>query len=273
MHMIFNDVEIDSNQYFEVVDSLHKLKNQVCEYFNMDMYNLRWYHVVTYLQETYKVTFVYKELPKQFNGKTSRYGNNLITVLNTNDALNDGRKHFTAMHEVTHAVLHLDGPVNNRTFYSNSVTEVSHDLKEIQADIGASELMMPSEAIYEACCDHQTFRNMCNTFEVSYGALNTRLLNYLVFEKQMELPQALSMITDFRYRNNMNLDWYIQYSDAIIDTFSDVETEAFGQYHDGFDGYKEYVENCYPEFFNNVSLPTVLLIYKEHLALSNPDNW
>lgn len=274
MHMIFNDVEIDSNQYFEVANSLYDLKEKVCNYFNITMSQLRWFHVMNYLKDTGKVIFQYGYFSKEFNGKTRRIDkNHILTMLNTNEENNDGRKHFTAMHEVTHSVLHLDGALSNKTFYSNSANDVSSDLKEIQADIGASELLMTSEAIYQACCSHQTFRNMCNTFEVSYGALNTRLLNYLVFEKNMYFPLALKLVTNFRYRNNQDLEWYIQYCDSILSIFDDVQTETYGEYSNGFDGYNNYIKSCYPTFWINVSASTVYLVYQQYLSLKNPSDW
>ena len=70
--MMFNDVEIDSDQYFEVVLSLTQLKNEVCCYFNISFEKMRWYHVVSYLETTGKVIFSYQNLPKNFNGKTKK---------------------------------------------------------------------------------------------------------------------------------------------------------------------------------------------------------
>lgn len=274
MHMIFNDVEIDSNQYFEVVNSLYDLKKEVCNYFNITMSQLRWFHIMNYLKDTGKVIFQYGYFSKEFNGKTRRIDkDHILTMLNTNEENNDGRKHFTAMHEVTHSVLHLDGALSNKTFYSNSANDVSSDLKEIQADIGASELLMTSEAIYQACCSHQTFKDMCNTFEVSYGALNTRLLNYLVFEKNMYLPLALKLVTNFRYRNNQDLDWYIQYNDAIMDSFEKSNFDFSEENGTGYKGFASYIKLFFPAFYQNVSVSTLYLTYQQYLSLKNPSDW
>lgn len=264
MHMTFNDVEIDSDQYFEVALSLNQLKNDVWLYFNISFEKMRWYHVVNYLENTGKVIFSYQNLPKNFNGKTKKVGNKIFTMLNTNDENNDGRKHFTAMHEVTHGVLHLDGPVKDETFYSNNITETSQDLKEIQADIGASELLIPSEGLFDACINKLSFDQMCNSFECSYGALNTRLLNYLVFERNLTMPLALELVIDFRYHMKKDLCWFIEYGESINANYQSFICDAYSEYSSNFDGFQEYLKSYFLEFSQNTSLRTQYISYRQY---------
>ena len=266
MEMTYKDVEISSDDYFKVSKSLEKLKEDVCAFYKIPHEKMRWYHVVNYLKETNRVIFSYQSLPKEFNGKTKKYGDRIVTILNTNSDNNDGRRHFTALHEVTHAILHIKGSKPGLTLYSNNITSPSRDFKEVQADLGASELMFPKEALLYTCAKRYSFFKMCDIFECSHGALNTRLLNYLVFEMQIDINTALTVVNSFRYRGNLGLCWIIGGSEYIAQSYLEYRN-GFYEYdvQEDFQAFSEFLKMC-ETAYDDCTLLERKILYKYYIS-------
>lgn len=218
MSIMYKGVEIEKEDYFEVSNSLAGLKKSVCKHCGIEAKDMRWHHVVEYLNETKQVIFINHDFSVDFfGGKTQKSDDNILITLNTNDSIINGRKHFTAMHEVTHAFLHIDQSTS--PLYLRDVNTLSKDYKEVQADLGASELMLPREALIAACAKNKSFYDMCYVFDCSYGALYLRLLNYLVFELRLKKGVALQLLSAYKKGWDLGVCWIIGHLKDIVDAF------------------------------------------------------
>lgn len=249
MYMEYHGVEIDDMEYFSISNALIELKEKVCNYYKIKMCDLRWYNIQLYLQDTHKVIFTRVNVSEKFNGKTTMRDGVILITLNQNNELNSGRKHFTAMHEISHAVLHMNEITPHQDLYYSG--ETSHDLKEIEADIGASELAMNDDAILQACQNGLSFYEMSNDFDVSHGALYTRLVNYLVFTMELNSQVARQILNRFRYAKRPFVIWYISESDNIINQYKST-AGAIENTAESFCDFSDFIKNNYPEFYSEL---------------------
>lgn len=212
MAFIDYDEETLLEDYWITKSSLSQLITDTSFYFDLHPDDLRWFHFRKYAEDKLNVVFAPVDIPTEvngkivFNGKTVRQSNNegYVITYNTTKKLNKGRQNFTVMHEISHVILHM-----NRSNVSVMNKSNENSLAERQADIGASELMIPTTGILEMFGKKSSFAGMCNTFECSYSALTIRLLNMLVFEYQVSLPYARQFVNGFRYKDDSSIKEFV----------------------------------------------------------------
>lgn len=260
MHIEYNGIEIDDDQYNNIANAMFDLKLSVCQYFGKSPSQLRWRDYWDFINEKNSIEIEYVDLPSEFMGKTKKDSAGIIMILNSNDRLNSGRKHFTFLHELSHVLLHLKELRNYQTFYYNVGSDTSSDLKEIEANIGASELLMDTTAIEKNCLVNPTFSEMRTEFDVSNSALQMRLQNLLVFKYNVNFNTAKTFINGFRYRGQTAFPWYISRKDEI--------EEYFINFLDGsnLDTFKNFVDETrvvFPTVYNNLNGLSLKLIYQE----------
>lgn len=90
------------------------------------------------------------ELPDDISGLIKRKGKDGQPVMAINESHNKERRRFTAAHEIAHFLLHVLDPlhVDAAQVYFRSKSSVP-DVREIQANSFAAELLMPTEFLLE----------------------------------------------------------------------------------------------------------------------------
>lgn len=123
------------------------------------------------------------------SGVIARRGTNVSILVNQSDSAN--RKRFTIAHELGHHFLHLmshdgdyvDGQIDLfRDDDAATANNASLRAAEVQANIFASALLMPQDAVLEAYKQNANVETLAQWFNVSTEAMGYRLrrlgLNY-----------------------------------------------------------------------------------------------
>lgn len=108
-------------------------------------------------------------------------GENPRKLIYVNSKEHEGRKNFTIAHELGHYILHMDKEKDEIITSFRG----SKDVREREADMFASELLMPTELVlieyYKTI--YPTVRQLSKKFEVSEAAMRYKLdrlgLNYI----------------------------------------------------------------------------------------------
>jgi Zn-dependent peptidase ImmA (M78 family) len=110
-----------------------------------------------------------EDVPENFSGLVN-HEQKLVVI---NGGHNNGRKRFTAAHELGHIILH---PGENKTDYRISFDNFSkNDPKETEADHFAAEILMPYKQFALAYSRHDGFiPRVADYFGVSIGAATIR---------------------------------------------------------------------------------------------------
>lgn len=133
--------------------------------------------------ENYKeLKKMFTKFDKNFNGVLEdkeacvmNNNNKFILVINTDKITTYERYRFTLAHELGHIKLkHVE---NKKILCRDSLSKTGEDLKEIEANNFAANLLMPVELIIDMVESGKTFAEIKDTFKVSIGALTNRLSN------------------------------------------------------------------------------------------------
>lgn len=121
------------------------------------------------------------------SGILFREGNRIIIGVNQNHI--ETRKRFTVGHEIGHLILHGDEPLHVDKVFAvnlrNHVSSEAVDLREIEANAFAAELLMPTDMIRQkiqvlpGILDYEkdaVIRKLAKEFKVSPQAMTIRLI-------------------------------------------------------------------------------------------------
>lgn len=92
------------------------------------------------------------ELPSDVSGLIKRKGKDGQPVMAINDGHGKERKRFTAAHEIGHFLLHVLDPLHvdaAQLYFRGPKTSEVPDVREIQANAFAAELLMPAVSLLE----------------------------------------------------------------------------------------------------------------------------
>lgn len=93
-------------------------------------------------------------------------------------ARDDGylRKRFSIAHEIGHYVLHKEACEDGRHIsYRDEISSLGFDIKEIEANFFAANLLMPYKKVMELVKNKYTLEEMANFFNVSNVSMGYRL--------------------------------------------------------------------------------------------------
>lgn len=148
---------------------------------------------------------------KVVDGVTRLIDGRLVTIINRSKPIK--RTNFTTMHELYHAIEHYEYDLNGNPFADKIVDT---EIKELQADIGASYLMANDIAVEFCITNKFTFNEMKDRFDFSAPALHSRLINYVEFTLQRGKDEAKEIVYQFRYKDsNFLLGAQILYNDWV----------------------------------------------------------
>lgn len=176
---------------------------------------------------------------KKFSGFSSYIRKNFVVYINSSYTL--GHERFTAAHELYHLLFDKEILMNKKLLSPNN-----KDMNERNANIFATEFLMPEEGVYDFC--HKKINGnlepkhiiwLQNNFQVSYRAMLKRLLELEICDKSVfdELvkycsndPKYIKMIKELTikegYTTNLIEPSYIYsipqpYIQTIIDNYED----------------------------------------------------
>lgn len=146
-----------------------------------DLKKLRKYFpiVIESITDSINVKVIKYPFSNEISGTFIRKGNQLL--IGVNKGHHEHRRRFTIAHEIGHCILHSIDMLHSdcedleTVFYR--ADKVSN-IKEIEANLFAAELLMPEDAIHTCIKnDIDTILNLAEFFNVSEYAMRYRLTN------------------------------------------------------------------------------------------------
>lgn len=218
----YPDLEFDdlSRAFSTASFNVSELSNKIATETDKPIGELRTSDFIDYTRETEPVEFV----PYAFKGKMAEIfggsimiaGNGLVEI-GYNSSVNEGRQHFTILHEVNH--LYNDVPrgmagesfsdVINQGAYSEQ-----EQYREAIANFGAAIMQIPDEPLFRMICEGASIEgDFSNEFQSSYAANFTRVRDYLIFNYQVTPTVAYELTKDYRYHPHENVirKWFSQH--------------------------------------------------------------
>lgn len=194
MHTAYKEAEKNSN----------KIRKITANYFNVSETSLRYRDYVNYCINKKNVDFV----PYQFTGDAAKIfagslmiGNN-STIIGFNSTMNDGRCHFTQLHEINHLFNDVKEGATGESFPDLLQAEgynPEEQYREAVANFGASMLLIPEEPMYKCILEgHDLEQGFSREFESSYSANFTRLRDYLIYICGATAYGAWSAIEEYK---------------------------------------------------------------------------
>ena len=107
----------------------------------------------------------YEDLPDNISGALDLRDKEKPIML-INSSQNEKRQNFTKAHELAHYFLQKDDPclhIDDPIFYRSQISETGIDIKEVQANTFAAELLMPEDLINELLKMNKTDKENINT--------------------------------------------------------------------------------------------------------------
>lgn len=182
---------IAHSEYYRIKDEIYPFISQVAKHYNKPISHIRHYDISEYCENNMNVIIKYPKFNKlMVDGFADKLDDYFIITIN-NQGIRQ-RKVFTLMHEITHCLLHFkDTP---RHFSSDVDRHTQH---EIEANVGASLLLINDEALEEYLYRKYSFGRMLNTFGCSKNALRTRLINYYQYNLFIDNCDAKKIVFNF----------------------------------------------------------------------------
>ena len=193
----------DDSLYFRVCRKMDSFIEDVAQYYNVDVHELKHYHYVKYCEEVLGYEFHPMIVGKHSRNKlwaNITFVDDFAIILYNKSTNNRGRVHYSISHEISHAV--LEHHKNGTQVFAEMVDAGNYSederIIEYEANIGASLLMLNDKAL-EKCIEYDlTFFSICNKFQMSYKALEVRLYNYFKFNYECRDYLANRIAESFR---------------------------------------------------------------------------
>lgn len=258
--MYYQDYAVESQEYYEIRGAIEPLRREVAVYYNISPEELTYDDYFEYARTQYSVVFVPlindgvdQNNKIVFNGHLDFREGHYTIFYNISNLTTIERQRFTIMHELMHLWLHIGSGLE----YCNEKD------KEFQADIAASELFLPSKKLEAMLTQKYYFQWITQKTGMSKGALNTRLFNYLVFEKNVSLSATRTIVKEFRFNNDISLCYYVAYDTRIKKEF---ETSDFDEI-DTLEKFLSILKQKFSDFVDNTYRLIQKLIYQEVLQV------
>ena len=190
--------------YFKVERKLDEVMKDVSNYFDLPPSKLR--H--THFREYCELALGFEFHPNITGYISQRKLEAFIQftevgpmIMYNPNARNTGRVNWSISHEICHALLE-----HNKTgtqVFSQLINEGGYSYEdkelELEANFGASILMMNTQALEHFIGKECPFNNLCFEFCMSYAALSNRLINYLMFHHGFSYNAANKVVELFKY--------------------------------------------------------------------------
>ena len=139
---------------------------------------------VTKVAEHYGLLIREQELEDAVSGMLLVRDKRAVIGVNRNHHLN--RQRFTVAHEIGHYLMHTDQSqifIENLSLYRNQLSESGTNVREIEANAFAAELLMPTKVLkkvvggrlIDAFYDEPIIRHLASEFGVSTQAMTVKL--------------------------------------------------------------------------------------------------
>lgn len=204
----YKGVYVDKETYFNAINKIAGLHHQVAIYCKVYPIDLRWHHFKQYAEDVLNFEIVYRDFGRVSSNIVSGmlYSNcgTIAIGINTNMKINEGRQHFTMLHEISHGIAHVNKNLQTQSFkdlISNSSYSPEDIIIENEADFCASIMIIPDEALVDSLRFFASFNDFCNIFEASYACVNTRLFNYLIYNHNLPSSIVRRIVNKYRYEN------------------------------------------------------------------------
>ena len=186
---------IEQTEYNRIKREIYPFIERVSKHYNKPISHIRHYHISEYCENNMNVIIKYPKFNKlMVDGFADKVDDYFIISINDN-AIRQ-RKTFTLMHEITHCLMHFKD--NSRHFSSDIERNTQN---ELEANIGASLLLINDEALDECLYKGYSFNRMLNTFGCSKNALYTRLVNYFQYNFSIYNNLAKKLVYNYSKGN------------------------------------------------------------------------
>lgn len=179
--------KLSLSEYNDVLKTTEKFLKESAKFNNIHIEELRWFHHVHYCEKVLGYYFEPFKFESKLNeilaGYITRINGKVIVGYNTSDKIVDGRKHFSLCHEINHGIMHIDDsntPVQFQDLLDNNCYD---SIIEIEADVGASFLMINDRSLIHAFeSPYTTINSLMDEFEGSKQFIIVRLKQFCKYK-------------------------------------------------------------------------------------------
>lgn len=202
------DVDEIRSCYFtarDVVDDF--LENELYTYSRTPLEFLTYFNYENYCKIKYDFEFIpynFKSLGRFIGGNLQIHDGIVLITYDSNN--NVPRQQFTKLHEIYHYFGHYLLGIKGQSFgqsINNEGLDYEDLILEQEADFGASLMQIHDKGIIRCFREKMTFNQMSMEYSMSYSSLHTRLMTYLVFEKDLPQNEAAKLVNGYRYANKL----------------------------------------------------------------------
>lgn len=213
----YGKFRMDYHMYFEIIDKIKPHMMEIADYFKIEYKNLRYYHIIRYVQEALNVKIINYSFFSKLNNiiAGSLYVKNDDIIICLNSSLNRGRRIFTILHEIKHLLIDIPLGISSQFDDHLNIKFEDKSMIEIEADTIASYMFSSDTALEEAIYKLDfTYEELMNEFGYSHEALKVRLRNFIVFSLHETYQSAEELITNYINGKKSNLLFAID--EAIV---------------------------------------------------------
>lgn len=247
MGLAFYDTEVSNDEYKQIKNYMLPLLLDVSNYFKIKLSEVRWNHVYEFAEDILNYDILFYDfgpiISRQFSGRTKLIDGEVSIIINSNELHKKERQHFTLMHEIVHAYIHIKNSVH--PIFASSTRNLSpEDVQvEIEADIGASILMANDKALQHELEENKSFYSLCNKFSCSYSSMFMRLRNFLCFEYNMSGIAATYFVREFQNWSNNSLNIFVKYAEVLLlDYVSYLRLEGISENYISLEEIEDFID-------------------------------
>lgn len=203
MQRTFRKIRIDNKTYFDICFKIYPFLKKIGAHYKLELVDLRWQHCRQFCQDVlgYEIGYIDKKGP--LAGITFIDEHTVIIAINNHQSVNLGRQNFSLLHEIAHSVVHKQNQLGRQTFASTTkgLTNKYKDdetMLEIEADICASIMIANDYALMEKLKCGATFEQLKTYFETSNSAMETRLMNFLIYNTNYSYQTAKETLHNYK---------------------------------------------------------------------------
>lgn len=199
-------MDITNQQYKQYHDKASAILEEISQYLDIPIVNIRWQHFKMLLEEKYNIT-IHDYI--NFSGKVAqRVAGSLYADpnggemgVNTSAAQPKGRQHFTLVHEGVHFICDVRTH-NFPQFFSSILAKRKYSpeeqAQENNANYIAGILMCNDKALTEALSSGNDIYDLCENFDFTQSAAWTRIFNFLKFTCNIPTKRAATIASAYR---------------------------------------------------------------------------
>lgn len=214
--MNYRGIKVDKEVYFKVLEKMKNFIMLVSFRLNIPLENLNCEHIQKYCEEYLGYCYAgfnFSDLATGYiKGSIIKKDNEIVIGYNINPKIPQEQQNFTKMHETSHSLQHIDSDIYFQQFSEISGLNGYHEeekILEVEADFGASILLINDWALYTAVVDlKMRFYDIVHKFFISATALKLRIKNFLVYNCDCtEYAAEIFVINYIKYNEDYVYTW------------------------------------------------------------------